>query len=317
MLNILHWADTNDSVESVFKSLAPANWRYISARTLSDLERHEELRRADAVIVVNLDFTASEIDVLEHCKLVVHQGVGTDNVDVDRLLQRGIPLDVTSAGTTEEVAEYAIMLMLASSRFLKAISGEVDARRWPTWNYRSVSRSLAGRNVGLVGFGRIGQAVASRLLAMKAHVHVFPGPGRDLSVDWQGRVNTAPSLEALCRAVDLLSLHVPLRADTAGMVDAKMLDCLPHGAMLVNTGRGQLIDEIALAERLADGRLAAAALDVVVPEPPPADHPLLGLPNVLVTPHLSSGTRDSLEAKVHSIISRISATLAPTSAAVK
>src|SRR5690606_1571179 len=106
-------------------------------------------------------------------------------------------------------------------------------------------------------------------------------------------------------AVELLSLHVPLRGDTAGMVGAAQLDRLPHGAMLVNTGRGQLIDEAALAERLSDGRIAAAAVDVLVDEPPAGDHPLLGRPNVIVTPHLSSGTRDSLEAKARSIIARI------------
>jgi D-3-phosphoglycerate dehydrogenase len=147
--------------------------------------------------------------------------------------------------------------------------------------------------------------VAERILAMKAEVFVFPGPGRRIPEAWNGRVTAVDTIDALCSAVELLSLHVPLRADTVGLIGASQLDRLPRGAMLVNTGRGQLIDEAALAERLSDGRIGAAALDVLVDEPPARDHPLLGLPNVIVTPHLSSGTRDSLEAKARSIIARI------------
>jgi phosphoglycerate dehydrogenase-like enzyme len=312
LVTLVHWAATGAAVERVFAGLCPSGWRFVSAREKSPADRQHLLAEADALIVVNRDLTAADIARLDRCRIVVHQGVGTDNVDEQALRQRGIPLAVTPVGTTDEVAEFAVMLMLAVSRQLKAIVADVDARgAWPTWSYRTTSRSMAGRRIGIVGFGRIGQAVAERLLPMKAELHVFPGPSRALDPAWQGRVRHAPTIGDLCAAVEMISLHVPLRENTRHLLDAKALDRLPPGAVVVNTGRGPLIDEAELGARLADGRLAGAGLDVLVDEPPAPDHPLLRLPNVIVTPHLSSGTRDSLEAKARSIIERIAAALAP------
>lgn len=311
MFTVVHWAATTAAVESVFERLAPADWQFVSAREKSHAERARLLAAADALIVVNLDLRADDIARLERCRVVVHQGVGTDNVDEPALAARGIPLAVTPTGTTDEVAEYAVMLMLATSRELKAIMADVDSRQvWPTWNYRTTSRSMAGRRVGLVGFGRIGQAVAERLLPMKVELHVYAGEGRSLPAEWQGRATPAESVAELCGAVELISLHVPLRPENVHLLGREALDRLPRGAIIINTGRGPLIDETELIARLKDGRLAAAGLDVLTDEPPSPDHPLLGLPNVIVTPHLSSGTRDSLEGKARSIISRIAAALA-------
>ncbi|MGV3651132.1 MAG: 2-hydroxyacid dehydrogenase [Devosia sp.] len=311
MFTVVHWAATTAAVESVFERLAPPDWRFVSARDKSPAERAELLAVADALIVVNLDLRAEDITRLERCRIAIHQGVGTDNVDEAALAARGIPLAVTPTGTTDEVAEYAVMLMLATSRELKAIMADVDSRAaWPTWNYRTTSRSMAGRRVGLVGFGRIGQAVAERLLPMKVDLHVFPGEGRGLPEGWEGRVSLKTSIGALCEAVEMISLHIPLRPRNVHLLGKAALDRLPHGAIVINTGRGPLIDGAELIARLQDGRLAAAGLDVLTDEPPSTDHPLLGLPNVIVTPHLSSGTRDSLEGKARSIISRISAALA-------
>lgn len=315
MFTVVHWAATTAAVESVFQRLAPSDWQFVSARDKPASQRAELLAAADALIVANMDLTAADIAGLKRCRLVVHQGVGTDNVDEPALAARGIPLAVTPTGTTDEVAEYAVMLMLATSRELKAIMADIDEdRAWPTWNYRTTSRSLAGRRIGLVGFGRIGQAVAERLLPMKADIHVFAGKGRALPDEWQGRVTPAASVPDLCGAVEMISLHVPLRPENVNLLDRTALDRLPQGAIVINTGRGPLIDESELIARLKDGRLAAAGLDVLTDEPPPPDHPLLGLRNVIVTPHLSSGTRDSLEAKARSIISRVSAALAEAAA---
>jgi D-3-phosphoglycerate dehydrogenase len=310
LFTVVHWAATTAAIESVFERLAPPDWRFVSAREKSPAEREGLLAAADALIVVNLDLAGSDIARLGRCRIVVHQGVGTDNIDEPALQARGIPLAVTPIGTTDEVAEYAVMLMLATSRQLKAIIADVDDGAWPTWNYRTGSRSLAGRRIGLVGFGRIGQAVAERLLPMKADIHVFAGRNRALPPEWQGRVTPQPTVGALCGAVELVSLHVPLRPENRHLIDKAALDRLPYGAVIVNTGRGPLIEEAELVARLKDGRLAAAGLDVLTDEPPPPGHPLLGLSNVIVTPHLSSGTRDSLEAKAKSIIARIAAALA-------
>jgi phosphoglycerate dehydrogenase-like enzyme len=310
-LRVLHWSSTHPAVEDAFRRMVPPDWHFASARGMSAEERAAALRAADAVIVVNLDLRGAEVARLDRCRIVVHQGVGTDNVDTAALEARGIPIAVTPAGTTDEVAEYAVLLMLAVSRRLKEISADVDSgRAWPTWSYRTRSRSMAGRRVGLVGFGRIGQAVAERLLAMKAEIHVFPGPRRGVPEEWRGRVAAAESVPALCGRVEIVSLHLPLRPDTVNILDAEALARLPAGALVINTARGPLIDEAEMAARLADGRLGGAGLDVLSAEPPPADHPLLGLPNVIVTPHLSSGTRDSLEAKVRSIIATIAGAFA-------
>jgi phosphoglycerate dehydrogenase-like enzyme len=163
------------------------------------------------------------------------------------------------------------------------------------WELRGGSFELCGKTLGLVGFGRIGREVARRAQAFDARVIYF-----DPLVSEAGDLlaTRCASLAELVATADIVSLHVPLTADNRQFVNDELLRQFKPGAVLVNTARGGLVDEPALARALASGRLAGAALDVLAPEPPDPNNPLLHLDNVLVTPHIAAGTRDALKTKM-------------------
>jgi phosphoglycerate dehydrogenase-like enzyme len=177
---------------------------------------------------------------------------------------------------------------------MKAATG-VRAGKWMQWELRGGSFELAGKTLGLVGYGRIGREVARRAIAFDARVMFFDPVVKESGVP---QVKCCRSLEELLAASDIVSLHVPVTEQTRKLVNADFLAKCKPGAVLVNTARGALVDEPALATALQNGQLAGAALDVLAQEPPDPLHPLLALENVLVTPHIAAGTRDALKTKM-------------------
>lgn len=310
-IGVVYYGDTSPVVEQAIAAALPAGWLLRVVRDTAEPAGREALRTADAVIIVNRPVQREQVALLDAARVVVHQGVGVDHFDIEALRQRGIPLVVTPVGTTGPVAEHTVLLMLAACRRLREVTDAVvREHRWPSWGYRDVTVGLEGRRVGLVGFGRIGQAVARRVLAFGAHVTVYPGPRHSTVDDRPAGVEVVTDLDELCRRSQLLSLHVPLSPETHHLLDRRRLDLLPAGAIVVNASRGALVDEAALIDALAGGHLAAAGLDVLESEPPAPDHPLLAMPNVVVTPHLASGTHESLLAKADSIAAAIGDVLA-------
>lgn len=305
-LEVVYYGDTGPVVERAVAAALPGGWRLRVVRDAAEPAGRAALRAADAVVIVNRPVQKEQVALLDSARVVVHQGVGVDHFDVEALRERGIPLVVTPAGTTGPVAEHTVLLMLAACRRLREVTDAVvREHRWPSWDYRDVTVGLEGRRVGLAGFGRIGREVARRVLAFGALVTVYPGPRRSTVEDRPDGVEVVTDLDELCRVSQVLSLHVPLRPETHHLLDRRRIGLLPAGAVVVNTARGQLIDEAALVEALTDGRLAAAGLDVLEAEPPGPGHPLLAMPNVVVTPHLASGTHESLLAKAASIAATI------------
>jgi len=217
------------------------------------------------------------LDAAPQLKVVANYAVGFDNIDIEATDARGIAVGVTPDVLTDATADLAFALLLAAARRLSEAQDAVRQGRWRTFEPQGwLGADVHGATLVIVGGnGRIGQAVARR------------AAGFDMSIISLGRDDDLH--QALQRA-DFVSLHAPLTAQTHHLIGNAALQAVKPGAILVNTGRGGLVDQIALARALHDGRLAAAALDVTDPEPLPSDDPLLDAPNLLVVPHIGSAT---------------------------
>jgi D-3-phosphoglycerate dehydrogenase / 2-oxoglutarate reductase len=206
---------------------------------------------------------------------IVRYGVGLDNVDVRAAEGAGIAVAAVPDYCVDEVADHTIALLLAVERGIVGLAAETAAGAWD-FRVAGPVRRLRGRTLALLGFGRIARAVAERAAGFGFRVVAFDPGVADANVQ---------SLEELLQQADVLSVHVPLTDVTRGLVGARELDLLPSGAVVLNTSRGGILDEDALVDALGTGRLRGAGLDVLADEPPPPDHPLRALPNVVLTPH--------------------------------
>ncbi len=234
---------------------------------------------------------AERIALLERARLIAVTGAGHDAVDVDAAERAGIPVTALPDYCVDEVAEHALLLMLAATRWLGGYQERARRGPWAAVTDHPVGL-VSGATVGLVGFGRIARAVAARVRGLGCHV-VATDPGVDAETMAAHGVEPA-DLDAVLARAEVLSVHLPLTPATRGLLDAPRLARLRPGAVLVNTSRGKVIDEDALVAALDEGRLAGAGLDVLATEPPPPDHPLLGREDVIVTPHSSYFSQRSL-----------------------
>ncbi len=306
MPTVFYNSHATAEVYAIIRAAAPRGYELLTLDADSDTERGAKLAFADVVIVAAHPLRKALIDAAPNLRLVQHQGVGwQDTVDAPALFARSIRLALTPEGTTVGVAEHAIMLMLAACKLLPFADSELRAGRFHINALRPFSFELAGRTVGYLGFGRIGQAVAERLRAFgcNAIYHdpaIADDPGRDDALAAR-RV----AFPQLLRDSDVLSIHVPLTAATRGLIGREALAQMKATAILVNTARGSIVDEDALADALAEGRLAAAGMDVFASEPPDPTHRLFALRNVVVTPHISAGTRDALTTKMRAAFANI------------
>jgi D-3-phosphoglycerate dehydrogenase len=217
-----------------------------------------------------------------HLRVIAKPGAGVDSADLKAATEHGIPIMTAGHGNAPAVAEITLGFMLALGRDIVRLDVRSRGGDWRRDDYNS--SELSGRALGLVGFGRIGRRVAELARAFGMRVIVFTRTAAKVTPDL-GEV--AESLDALLRHADYVSLHCPLDTTTRGIVSRAAIAAMRPGAFLINTGRGALIDESALAEALASGHLAGAALDTLSEEPPPSDNPLLAAPNLILTPHIA------------------------------
>jgi len=235
----------------------------------------------------------AELDMAKNLEVIGRHGVGLDNVDVPAATERGIPVTFTPYGPTESTAEHALLLMLATARRLPKLdravrAGDFELRARP----EAMGHELAGKVLGVVGFGRIGRRLAEMCrAALQMPVCVFdPFLSPEAVAEWGGEC--VRDLFELASRVDVLSIHVPLVPETHHLVDAQVLDALKPGALLINCSRGPVVDEEALIRALRSGRVAGAGLDVYDPEPPTSGNPLFELDQVVLTPHVASCTHE-------------------------
>lgn len=233
------------------------------------------------------------LDAAPRLEVVGRLGVGLENLDLAACAARGIPVLPATGTNDDTVAEYvmaAMLVMLKAGSF--HATGEVLAGKWPRTRLIG-GRDAKGMTMGLVGFGAIARQVARRASAFGMRVLAADPfvPAGDPA--WASLGVERRELAAMLPECNVLSIHVPMTPSTRGIIDAKAIAALPGGAYVINTARGGLVDEAALVAALKDGRLAGAVLDVVENEPLAAGSPLVGAPNLILSPHIAGITRDA------------------------
>lgn len=251
----------------------------------------------DAEVILNtgaMALPAAALRELQRCRLIIRYGTGYDTVDVAEATRRGIMVANAPSYGVAEVADHACALILALARRIPWLDGEVRAGRWSEAHAEAPQvRRLSALTLGVVGLGRIGRAVARRMAAFELRILGTDPQFSDETIRTLG-IEPLP-LDDLLRAADIITLHVPLTPATRGLIGRRELALLRPTAMIVNTSRGGVIDEEALTEALAAGRIFGAALDVLVSEPPDPAHPLLQIDprRVILTPHFGSASADA------------------------
>jgi D-3-phosphoglycerate dehydrogenase len=284
--------------DSVFPSLDPA--REVLSRVGATLALAPEptpeailrlARDADGLLVTYAKITGDIIRQLTKCRVISRFGIGVDNVDIPEATKKGIVVTKVPDYCIDEVSDHTMALLLAVVRKIPFINRQVHGGTWKMPNVVPIHR-LRGSVLGLVGFGRIPQLVAPKAQAFGMTVVAYD-PYVPAEVFARAGVDSV-DLPALLRRSDYVSIHSPLVPETKHLFNADAFRQMKRTAYLVNTARGPIVDEAALAAALDAGDIAGAALDVMAQEPPPADSPLFGRDNVIVTPHTSFYSEESL-----------------------
>jgi len=254
-----------------------------TGKPLSSVQLAALLPGVDGYIAGLDSIDSAALGMADSLRVIARYGVGINNVDLDAAQQRDIVVTNTPGANARSVAELAVALILLLARPILPATTETRAGGWP----RLPGVSLEGKTVGLIGFGAIGRQVARLLSGFDCRILVVDplldeAAAAVAGVEWV-------DLALLLAESDFVSLHAPVLPETIGLVDAAFLERMKPGASLINTSRGELVDEVALYEALAGGRLHGAALDAFANEPP-VGNPLLALPNVIPTPHMGAHT---------------------------
>jgi phosphoglycerate dehydrogenase-like enzyme len=260
-----------------------------------------------AVIAGSEPYTRGVLDAAApQLKAILRWGTGSDAIDIAAATDAGVAVVTTPAVNAEAVADLALALMLACLRRLPALDAAV---RSGEWRATGPTRDLAGATVGIVGLGAVGRAVTRRVRAFGCPVLALE-PNPDPQFIDEHDVELVEDLRAMLPQVDVLTLHVPLTPATRRLLGEPELALLPRHAVVVNTARGELIDQAALAAALSDERIAAAGLDVFEREPAPVDDPILVAPNTIVSGHLASYTELGLDRTGEAVIANLRELLA-------
>lgn len=283
--------------DSVFPNLEPA--RAVLSKIGAQLHLAEEAKPeailrvakdADALFATYAKITAEMIRQMRRCRIISRFGIGVDNVDIPAATERGIVVTKVPDYCIDEVSDHAMALLLSAVRKIPFANSMVHAGKWEMPAVVPIHR-LRGTVLGLLGFGRIPQLVAPKAQAFGIRV-VSHDPYIPKEVFERARVESVEFKELL-KVSDYVSIHSPLLPETQGLFNAEAFRQMKPGAYLINTARGPIVDEAALAHALDAGQIAGAALDVM-PKEPPTSSPLFGRPNVIVTPHTSFYSEESL-----------------------
>jgi D-3-phosphoglycerate dehydrogenase len=251
----------------------------------------QALGEADGIVIRSgTQMTAEVLEGQSRLKAIVRAGVGVDNIDVAAATRRGIVVMNTPGGNTVSTAEHTMALLLALSRNVAKANDSLKSGKWDRNKFTGTQ--LEGKTLGVIGLGRVGLAVAKRAQGFGMSVVGFD-PFLSAERAHELGVESVQRLDDLWPRCDFLTLHTPMTAETRNIVGAAEIARMKPSVRIINCARGGLIDEAALAEALDSGKVAGAAIDVFEPEPPPAGHPLVNHPSVLVTPHLGASTEEA------------------------
>jgi glyoxylate reductase len=255
----------------------------------------EKTRTVDGLITLLTDpIDQAVINNAQNLKVISQAAVGVDNIDLEAARARNIPVGHTPDLLTDATADLAFALLMAAARRLAEAMDYAREGRWKTWQLTQfLGEEVHGATLGIIGMGRIGQAVARRARGFDMRVlYVSRSPAPEV----QTELGAVPvSLPELLAESDFISLHVPLNNESKGMFGAPQFEMMKPQAVLINTARGAVVDTDALVTALKTRQIGSAALDVTDPEPLPPSHELYSLPNAIITPHIGSATRTARE----------------------
>ena len=281
------FALTHPWMQEMVLSAAPAEFEVKFVDMADAASREKLLPQADFLMTTSLqpEWTL----LLKQCKLVQHQGVGYDDIDVAGLNRAGIPLAITPEGTVIGVAEHTILLILALYKQLIHIHQSLSRGEFDNVGWRANNHFLYQKTLGIVGFGRIGRRVAQLVTGFDVTL-LYHDVVRQPEAVEQALAATYVPFDTLLARADIVSVHTPLTLETEGLFGPAQFARMKAGAIFINTSRGGTYNMDALYDSLVAAHVAGAGLDVFNPEPPPPDHPILRLPNVVCTPHIATGT---------------------------
>jgi D-3-phosphoglycerate dehydrogenase / 2-oxoglutarate reductase len=280
--------------------------RVASAADMDTIRK--EIRDATAVITRSAGLTAAAMAAAPTLRVVGSHGVGVNAIDVSHATALGIAVVNTPEANRDSVAEHTIALMLAAAR--SVVTADAAARRGDfDFKYRATLSDLAGKVLGIIGFGGIGRRVGVIARAGFNMNVLVASRSADPDLIRSLGFKPAESLESLLSQADIVTLHLPLLPGARPLINARELRLMKPSSILINTARGALVDELSLCQALSDGTISAAALDVFASEPITADSPLLRLPNVVLSPHVGGSSREALERTARQLVERIVAVL--------
>ena len=271
--------------------LRPLDCNVVLKQCKTSAELIELTQDADFVITQFARVNAEVINAMQRARIIVRYGIGVDNVDLDAARAKGIPVCNVPDYCLDEVADQTLAFILALTRHVVPVANYIQSGEWGSPIPGGQFRALKEQTVGIVGFGRIGREVCSRLKAFKCKVQVFDPFLTPEDAQKHGLISA--NLDELLQTSDIVSLHCPSTAQTRKMLNAASFAKMKRGALLVNVARGDLIDGTALVDSLQNGTLSGAALDVFETEPIPKSHPILKCKNVVLSPHLASASLSS------------------------
>lgn len=289
------FALTNSWMQETVLNGAPPEFEVHFLNMKDEQEARRLLPAAEFLMTMKLP--PSFVPLLKKCKLVQIHGVGYDGIDTKGLAKAGIPLAACPEGTITGLAEHVILLILALYKQLVRLHESMREGKYDNMVWRSGCHLLRGKVVGIVGLGRAGRRVAQLALGFETRLIYYDTIRAEPSLEEELRVTYVP-FDALLTQADIVSVHTPLTEKTMGLFGPREFARMKPGCLFINTSRGGTYDMNALYESLRSGHLGGAGLDVFNPDPPPPDHPILQLSNVICTPHMSAGTVEAQIEKV-------------------
>lgn len=263
---------------------------YIAPEKMTRADLLAVAAEADGLIIRSASKIDKEMfDALTKVKAIARAGVGVDNVDLEEATRRGVIVMNAPDGNTVATAEQTLAEMLSLARHIPQAYASMKDGKWDRKSF--MGSELRGKTLGILGFGRVGRAVAKRALAFEMEVIAYDPFVVADNLQLGGA--TLVDLDDLFKRSDYITLHAVATAETRQIIRAENIAKMKHGVRIINVARGSLIHDVDLAEALKSGKVSGAALDVFDPEPPNPDNPLLGLPNVIHTPHLGASTLEA------------------------
>ncbi len=282
------------AVRQVVQRVAPPELDLHFATSYDDAEQMALVRDAEVIFAGWAAVTRPMLEHARKLRMIEKWGIGVDRIDVEAARQMNIPVAITAGSNAAPVSELAVGLMLAVYRRIAHMDRSLRQGLWLKSEMRETCYQIAGKTVGLYGFGNIGRKVAQRLMGFECDIIYYDARRADIETEQRLRVRYVERDELFAQS-DILTLHAPFIPETAHVINAATIASMKDGAMLINTARGELVDEDALLQALLSGKLRGAGLDAFAIEPVEPGNPLLKLDQVVATPHIGGAVFDNVE----------------------